>query len=144
MKTIYLSLISFVLLSFTPDTDKSVITVEIDNIKTTTGQVIISAYTSEKEYTDNPKYFYRFDKKNMQNGKLKCVIKDLQPGKYTFTLLDDSNKNDKMDYNFVGLPKEGYGFSNNLKPSIKGAPNYNDCLVNISNSALLKMSMQYW
>ena len=144
MKIIFLTLLSFILLSFTPDTDKSSITVEIDNIKTTTGQVIVSAYTSEKEYTDNPKYFYRFDKKNMQNGKLKCIIRDLPPGKYTFTLLDDSNKNDKMDYNLVGLPKEGYGFSNNLKPSIKGAPNYSDCLVNISNSTLLKMTMQYW
>jgi uncharacterized protein (DUF2141 family) len=136
MKIIYLTLLSFVLLSFAPDTDKSSITVEIDNIKTTTGQLIVSAYTSEKEYTDNPKYFYRFDKKNMQNGKLKCIIRDLPPGKYTFTLLDDSNKNDKMDYNLVGLPKEGYGFSNNLKPTIKGAPNYNDCLVTVSYTHL--------
>jgi uncharacterized protein (DUF2141 family) len=144
MKIIYFFLTILFFSSFAPETEKSTITVEIDNIKTSTGQIIISAYTSEKEFTDNPKYFYRFDKKNVQNGKLKCVIKDLQPGKYSFTLLDDTNKNDKMDYNFVGLPKEGYGFSNNLKASIKGAPNYNECLVNISQSSLLKMTMQYW
>lgn len=144
MKKILFLLISISFFSFTPENEKIAITVEIDNIKTNTGQIIISAYTSEKEYTDNPKHFFKFDKKNVQNGKLKCIIRDLPPGKYTFSLLDDNNKNDKMDYNFVGLPKEGYGFSNNLKPSIKGAPNFTECLLNISSYTTIKMSMQYW
>ena len=35
----------------------------------------------------------------------------LGPGIYGISVLDDENKNDIMDYNFFGMPKEGFGFS---------------------------------
>lgn len=37
---------------------------------------------------------------------------DLPPGTYGLALLDDENNDDKMNYSFIGLPKEGFGFSN--------------------------------
>ena len=36
----------------------------------------------------------------------------LKPGIYGITVLDDKNNDGKMEYNFIGMPKEGYGFSN--------------------------------
>ena len=47
----------------------------------------------------------------MKNGTLKVKL-DLEFGEYGLSLLDDENNNTKMDYNFIGLPKEGFGFSN--------------------------------
>lgn len=35
----------------------------------------------------------------------------LPPGTYGFTLIDDENHNGDIDYNWIGLPKEGFGFS---------------------------------
>ncbi len=35
----------------------------------------------------------------------------LDPGIYGLSLLDDENSNGKMEYNFFGIPKEGFGFS---------------------------------
>ncbi|GAB3021847.1 hypothetical protein GCM10027284_46660 [Cyclobacterium sediminis] len=35
----------------------------------------------------------------------------LEPGEYMISVFHDSNKNGKMDYNLLGKPKEGYGFS---------------------------------
>jgi uncharacterized protein (DUF2141 family) len=36
----------------------------------------------------------------------------LESGIYGASLLDDENDNGKMDYNLLGIPKEGFGFSN--------------------------------
>ena len=44
---------------------------------------------------------------------LQLVFADLAPGQYALRLTHDENSNGKLDSNFVGMPTEGYGFSNN-------------------------------
>jgi len=39
-----------------------------------------------------------------------CVLEDLPAGTYSMAMLHDLNGNKKMDFNFIGWPKEGYGF----------------------------------
>jgi len=39
----------------------------------------------------------------------------LPEGRYAIAVLHDENSNHKLDRNFVGFPKEGFGFSNNPK-----------------------------
>jgi len=38
---------------------------------------------------------------------------DLPPGSYAISLFHDENDNGQMDKNIVGMPTEGYGFSQN-------------------------------
>jgi uncharacterized protein (DUF2141 family) len=45
----------------------------------------------------------------------------LPPGRYAATVLHDENDNGKMDMNFMGIPREGYGVTNNPKPRFRGA-----------------------
>jgi uncharacterized protein (DUF2141 family) len=35
----------------------------------------------------------------------------MEAGIYGLSLLDDENNNGNMEYNFLGIPKEGFGFS---------------------------------
>lgn len=37
----------------------------------------------------------------------------LPPGRYAVQVMHDANDNGKLDTNLVGMPTEGYGFSNN-------------------------------
>ena len=39
-----------------------------------------------------------------------CTFEDLPAGNYSVAMLHDLNGNRKMDFNFIGWPKEGYGF----------------------------------
>ena len=48
---------------------------------------------------------------NLQNFEINSV---LPHGEYAFTLYVDFNGNQKLDKNFLGIPKEQYGFSNNV------------------------------
>ena len=48
---------------------------------------------------------------NLQNSEINSM---LPHGEYAFTLYVDFNGNKKLDKNFLGIPKEQYGFSNNV------------------------------
>ena len=46
----------------------------------------------------------------------------LPPGKYAVALIHDVNKNHKLDKNWIGMPKEQWGMSNNPHATIKAPP----------------------
>jgi uncharacterized protein (DUF2141 family) len=50
-------------------------------------------------------------KESLKNGVL-TLKTQLEPGTYGAALMDDENSSGKMDYNMIGIPKEGFGFSN--------------------------------
>ncbi len=56
-------------------------------------------------------------------GNIVVVFKDLKPGTYALAIHHDENTNSSMDTNFIGLPLEGYGFSNNA-PVFFGPPSF--------------------
>ena len=45
---------------------------------------------------------------------------DLPEGTYAIALFIDANENLKIDKNFLGIPKEQYGFSNNAMGKLSG------------------------
>jgi uncharacterized protein (DUF2141 family) len=53
------------------------------------------------------------------------VFADLPAGFYAVSVFHDENMNEKLDKNFMGVPKEGYGASNNPKKKM-GPPNFDE------------------
>ena len=56
------------------------------------------------------------------NLSAKCKIENLQPGEYAAFVLHDGNGNGKVDSNIVGVPTEGFGFSNDVRPQVFPIP----------------------
>ena len=57
------------------------------------------------------------------NGQSLIVhFKDLPPGEYAAVAFQDVNGNGILDKNFLGIPKEPYGFSNGARGSASGPP----------------------
>jgi uncharacterized protein (DUF2141 family) len=52
----------------------------------------------------------RLSKASMENGSLSVSI-TMPEGLYGIVLLDDENNDDLMEYNWLGIPREGFGFS---------------------------------
>lgn len=50
------------------------------------------------------------------DGTVELVFRDIPPGRYAIQVLDDENDNEEMDFTFLGLPEERFGFSNNVRP----------------------------
>ena len=54
----------------------------------------------------------------------------ISPGKYAIQFFHDENENQKMDFNIIGIPKEKFGSSNDVKP-ILGPPKFEKMLFEI-------------
>jgi uncharacterized protein (DUF2141 family) len=88
------------------------ISVTIKDIKTPSGQILMGIYKDDVSFDKEIPYKkVQAFKTKISNGTLQIEVK-LETGKYGISLMDDENFNGKMDYNFLGIPKEGFGFSN--------------------------------
>lgn len=57
------------------------------------------------------------------------VFKDVKPGTYAVMVTHDENGNGKLDSNMIGMPTEGYGFSNN--PRVMRKPTWDEARFDI-------------
>jgi len=46
---------------------------------------------------------------------VKWEVKNIPFGEYAIKVFHDEDSDDKIDTNFIGIPTESYGFSNNVK-----------------------------
>ena len=60
---------------------------------------------------------------------------------YAFTFFHDLNKNKKLDTNFLGIPKEPYGFSNEKKGRF-GPPKFKEVSFKLNKSSIFKISIE--
>jgi uncharacterized protein (DUF2141 family) len=81
--------------------------------------------------------FYRGVVSEATSDKLTVLITDLPPGKYAVAAYVDNNKNGRQDKNFMGMPKEIYGFSNDVR-GLFGPPDFAAAAFDIGENAVTK------
>lgn len=85
------------------------LTVEITNVASEEGQIILAIYNSSENYDKRIAF---------QEVKLKPEIDtvifetNVPDGEYLVMLVHDINNNGKLDSSFIGMPKEPVGLSN--------------------------------
>ena len=129
--------------SFT-DVQKYTLTVKVKGYKNTKGQIGLALYNNENQYTDNPWKNFKKSKSLATDSAVTFTLTDIVQGKYAITFLDDENSNDKMDYAFWGFPEEGFGFSNDAKPGMLSAPDYEKCTFDLNTDKEITVNVQYW
>jgi len=83
----------------------------VRGIRSDKGQIAIGIFKDDETFQKEEAFIEKkFVKKNISNREMKIQF-SLEPGIYGLSLLDDENSNGKMEYNFLGIPKEGFGFS---------------------------------
>ena len=102
----------------------------VENLRSNEGFVRIGVYDDPDHFKENPIYKLEFSKTDIVDGKLVCSFA-LPEGQYAFALFDDKNSNKEMDRTKMGIPKEGFGFSNNAKVKFFKAPSFQSCQVEV-------------
>ena len=59
----------------------------------------------------------------IRESQARCDFQDIPAGTYAIAVVHDENMNGKLDTGFLGVPKEGYGFSNDAR-ALLGAPSF--------------------
>ena len=124
-------------------TDKTTadLTVTIKNINKFEGVIVVGVYNSEDAWLQIGKE-YRGAKVEITATTVTYIFKDLPFGTYAISIFHDKNSDDECNRNWIGIPTEGYCFSNNYKPLI-GAPKFSEAEFKFSSQMSIFLNMIY-
>jgi uncharacterized protein (DUF2141 family) len=118
------------------------LTIEIDGFESDDGKAMIAVFNSKDGYPVKPEKAYKKLISEIKNGKVTLVINGLPAGTYAVSVLHDENDNGKMDTNFLGIPSENFGASNDAK-GFMGPPSFEDSKFELqTNNKKIKINMQ--
>jgi uncharacterized protein (DUF2141 family) len=86
------------------------VTLVIEGVRSEKGKLVIAIFNDQESFKKRkPIKKVVLNKSEIKGTE---IVFSLSPGVYGISVLDDENDNNIMDYNFFGMPKEGFGFSN--------------------------------
>lgn len=112
--------------------------ITIKGIEEVKGSVLVAVYNSEESFM---KKQIASKKIKVSNNEVTLVFENVKSGDYAITTFHDENDNDKLDSNFVGIPKELYGFSNDAKGSF-GPPSFEKAKVKVGGDKKLIINLK--
>lgn len=74
-------------------------------------------------------------------GSALCRFEDVAPGTYAISVGHDLNGNRRVDTNFLGIPTEGWGVSNNVVPSLR-APRFEEAAFKVEGDAPVALDIR--
>ena len=109
--------------------------VHINGLKSNKGKVLLKLSDNKNKLTN---------KKSAKINNKSCtlIFINLKEGKYLFSYFHDENSNNKLDSNWLGIPSEGYGFSNNALSKF-GYPSIKDRLFIINKNTTITLTISY-
>ena len=116
------------------------LTIGVSGITPGRGQIYVAVYDRPEIFpTARQQRTGRILEASAQS--LVVQFKDLPPGEYAAVAFQDVNGNGKLDKNFLGIPKEPYGFSNGARGSA-GPPKFSAAAVTLNPDATTTIVLQ--
>ncbi|MDX1912377.1 MAG: DUF2141 domain-containing protein [Saprospiraceae bacterium] len=110
--------------------------ITLHNIREAKGSIYVAVYDREGSFLSNETAKMRAQKiaPVTQAGSLDLSLGVLPAGRYALSCFHDVNGNGKLDTDWVGIPTEPYGFSNNARPKFR-APRWSESVFEWSGAA---------
>lgn len=112
-------------LAFSQETPVEVV---VEGLRSDQGRVIVSVYTNEDSFLDSDQSEFRVTSRIPPGTRQISVKFNAPEGPFALGVLHDEDDDGEMDTNFIGMPKEGMGASNNPKSRF-GPPDWEDARV---------------
>lgn len=113
------------------------LSIEIQGVKSSDGTINIAIYNQAEGFLKFDDVF-KAERVAAHKESTQFTITDLPNGEYAVAIFHDENANDKLDTNWLGIPKESIAFSN-ARLKTFGPPSYKECAFNMDRDMDLKM-----
>ncbi len=119
------------------------LTIVVDSLSSKQGEVCMRIYTKEQGFPQSTIGV-------VQSGCTKIIGRaatkefyGLKYGTYAVALFHDEDGNGKLNTNFLGIPREGFGISNN--PTLKlSTPKFKNASFSLRENVTIKIGMKYF
>jgi len=124
-------------------TQQELLRVHITGIRSDKGRVMCALYASADGFAKDGNKALMQTSSPVADHQATCDFHDVHPGTYAVSVFHDENSNGRLDMNFMGIPREGVGTSNDAKGHF-GPPKFEDAAFHYPGSLLeLKIAMKY-
>lgn len=114
----------------------------INGIKQGKGNILIAVFNGAEGFPNETAKAVELLRAVPVNGKAELAIKSLPAGRYAVSLFQDTNGDGKLNTNIMGIPKEGYGVSNNAFNTFS-APDFKDASFSFPKVTVLTLQLKY-
>jgi uncharacterized protein (DUF2141 family) len=119
---------------------KSKLTIEVKSIPNEKGNIFIGLFRPKDDF---PIFGKQYIGKiiSVSGKKMSYSFAELAEGKYAVAVFHDENKNGILDKNYLGIPTEAYGFSNNARRTFS-APSFEEAEVNLNSDLAISITLK--
>ena len=107
--------------------------IRVDGLRNSTGVVGAAIFKTRDGWPENMSKTVNHWPTPIAQGahQATAVMENLPAGDYGVVAIHDENKNHKLDRNFIGFPKEGFGFANNPHVGLS-EPSFDAAIVHVT------------
>lgn len=119
------------------------LSVQVHGLRNDRGRVAVAVFNDPDAFPDQEQALVgKLAPINKRSSRV--VFNGLRPGVYAIAVLHDENKNDKMDFSFLGMPQEGFGFSRDAAV-VLGPPSFKAAAMKLrAKHSLIKVKARYF
>jgi uncharacterized protein (DUF2141 family) len=115
--------------------------VTFDDLRSDKGHLRYLVFNDENGFPDKPEKSVKQGELPSSSAKEGFSI-DVPPGNYSVTVIHDEDSNGKLDKNFLGMPKEGFGFSNDPRIFF-GPPSFKKTVFEVKGPTKIQIQVKY-
>ncbi len=117
------------------------LTINITQINESVGKIQIGVYNNAADFPQKGKEFKKIIV-DAHAPSTAYTLNNIPKGTYAIAVFHDKNNDGKCNRNLLGIPTEGYGFSNNILPKLR-TPSFDKTKFTIACATSVSITMVY-
>ena len=113
------------------DGESAWVTVQIRDTKRPEGSAGVALWAAAQGFPESIEHALETVYVPIDDGVASAVFEGLEPGAYAVTVYNDRNGNREFDKNWIGMPKESWGVSNDARPRLR-APRFDEAVFELT------------
>lgn len=118
-------------------TAQNKLTISVEGVESSIGRINVAVYNKSEGFLKFDEV-YRSDSAQASKGTTYIDIDGLPEGVYALAIFHDENGNNELDTNWLGLPKESFGFSRGRMKAF-GPPSFRECAMRINTDSEIRI-----
>lgn len=132
MRWMLMAIVATVLSTPAGGGDTGSIVVTIDGLRNAKGSARVALFNREPGFPDEEPAAYRTFVAEIVGAQVLVRFEQLPSGTYAVAMYHDENGDAKFNKGLFGIPKEGYGVSNNIVHAVR-APKFSEAVIPVSD-----------
>ncbi|MDB4975621.1 MAG: hypothetical protein JWN48_3962 [Myxococcaceae bacterium] len=124
------------------------IEVRVTGLRNARGQVFVALWRSAKKFPGTPpkgtaSRVVKVARDARGTPLAEARFDEVPPGEFAITVFHDEDSDTELETNFIGIPREGIGFSRDARARI-GAPDYEAAKLMLAPGEVEKLTITMW